>query len=416
MIFLYRLLTIIVLIISPIIIILRLIKKKEHLSRYKEKFCFFSKKRKNGSLVWFHGSSVGEILSIIPIVEKLEKNNKINNILITSSTLSSSYVLSKLKFKKTIHQFFPIDTNYFSKKFLRYWQPSVAIFIESEIWPNMISNSKNKSIPLVLLNGRITKKSFKRWMKIPITAKKIFGSFDIVLPQNNETKSYLKLLGSKNIKLIGNLKFCDTKSVEKILIDKKLKKNFDLRKVWCAASTHKSEETICAIVHQKLKEKYKKILTIIIPRHVHRVDEIKNELKSLDLKIQLHSKNTKLNQNTDIYIVDTYGDTKKFFKNCKTVFLGGSLIEHGGQNPIEAARLGCKIIHGPHIDNFREVYKLLNKNKISYKIKDENQLFKLIDYSLIKKINSYKSIEKLDNIGIKILNQTYNELKKTIRF
>ena len=163
MLFVYRLLINIVTVFSPIIILIRLIKKKEHPIRFKEKLCFFSKPKKIGKLVWFHGASVGEILSVIPLIEKLEKNKEITQILVTSNTLSSSKILTNLKFKKTLHQFFPIDSNYHSKKFINYWKPEIAIFIDSEVWPNMIMNLKKKSVPLVLLNARITKKSFKRW-------------------------------------------------------------------------------------------------------------------------------------------------------------------------------------------------------------------------------------------------------------
>ena len=161
MLLIYRILINLITLISPIIILIRLLKKKEHPIRFKEKFCFFSKKRGQGKLIWFHGASVGEILSIIPLIEKLEKNKNINKILITSSTLSSSNIFLKFKFKKTIHQFFPIDSNFYTKKFIEYWKPSLAIFIESEIWPNIILNLKNRSIPLILLNARISKKSYK---------------------------------------------------------------------------------------------------------------------------------------------------------------------------------------------------------------------------------------------------------------
>ncbi len=162
MLLIYNLLIYIVIILSPFIILFRLIKGKEDLYRFKEKFCFFTKKRGKGNLIWFHGSSVGEILSIIPLIEKLEKKKSIDKILVTSSTLSSSKVLSKFKLKKTIHQFFPIDSNTLTIKFLNYWNPSIAIFIESEIWPNMIVNIKKKSLPLILLNARITKKTYNK--------------------------------------------------------------------------------------------------------------------------------------------------------------------------------------------------------------------------------------------------------------
>ena len=209
MLFFYRLVANFIFIISPIIIIYRIFKKKEDPKRFLEKIGKFDKKNTNNDLLWFHGSSVGEILSIIPLIEKLEKNKNVKKILVTSSTLSSSSVLQKLKLKKTIHQFFPIDTNFLSEKFLNYWKPSIAIFIESEIWPNMILNIKKKSIPLLLLNARITKKSFNKWNSISSLSKNLFGNFDVTFPQNNETKKYLKILGAKKIKMIGNLKFSE---------------------------------------------------------------------------------------------------------------------------------------------------------------------------------------------------------------
>ena len=407
---LYRLLINLVLLISPLIIILRLIKKKEHPIRFKEKFCFFPIKRGNGKLVWFHGSSVGEILSIIPLVEKLEKNKSIKKILITSSTLSSSKVLTKFKLKKTVHQFFPIDANFLTKKFLDYWNPAIAIFVESEIWPNMLVNVKKKSIPLVLLNARITKKSYKKWKMISLLSKFLFESFDISFPQNHETKKYLNSLGVKKIKFLGNLKFSESKTQKNSALNKNIEKIFKSRKIWCAVSTHNGEEKICAEAHQKLKKKYKNLLTIIIPRHVHRVNDIYKEIIDMELKVQIHSKKSKIKKDTDIYLVDTYGETKSFFKICNIVFLGGSIVNHGGQNPLEPARLGCKILHGPNIQNFTEVYRLLNKENLSFKFYNTNQLAKSVDQSLNINMNFSKKIAKLKKIGSKILHHTSTEI------
>ena len=174
MISIYRLLINLIIIFSPLIILIRLIKKKEDLKRYKEKFAFFSKKRTKGNLVWFHGASVGELMSVIPLIEKLEKNRNIKQILVTTSTLSSSKIFNKFKLIKTVHQFFPVDTNYLSKKFLKYWKPNLAIFIDSEIWPNMLTNLKKNSINHILLNARITKKSFKRWCLLGSFSKDLF--------------------------------------------------------------------------------------------------------------------------------------------------------------------------------------------------------------------------------------------------
>jgi len=415
MIFFYRTIINLIIILSPLIILIRLLKKKEHPIRFKEKFCFFSKKRGPGKLIWFHGASVGEILSIIPLIEKLEKNKNINKILITSSTLSSSNIFLKFKFKKTIHQFFPIDSNFFTKKFLNHWKPSLAVFIESEIWPNIILNLKNRNIPLVLLNARITKKTYKKWKKISFFSKSIFNKFDICLSQNDETKNYLKKLGAENIKKIGNLKFSETnlKNINKI--NKNVQKFFDSKKIlFGAISTHQNEEIFCTKIHADLKKKYKNGITIIIPRHIHRTSEIKEEIEKTGLKIHLHSSNKKINNKTDIYLVDTFGETKLFLKICKIVFLGGSLIQHGGQNPLEAARLGCKVIHGPNISNFLEVYTLLSKNNISSRIKTINQAKSIIKKNLSNKSNSKKIIKKLNSIGNEVLFKNQKEINKYI--
>ena len=235
MIFIYRFFINIIFIFSPLIILIRLLKKKEDLKRFQEKFCFFSKKKTKDNLIWIHVASVGELMSTIPLIHKLEREKKIHQILVTSTTVSSANIFSKLKFKKTIHQYFPIDTNYFTQKFLNYWKPKLVIFIESEIWPNMLINLRKKSINHILLNARITNRTFKKWDKINFFSKELFKSFSAVYPQNLETKKYLKILGCNKIKTLGNLKF--TTSHENIddAIDKEVSKK---KIMWCASSTH----------------------------------------------------------------------------------------------------------------------------------------------------------------------------------
>jgi len=409
MLFIYRIIINLIILIFPIIIIIRLFKKKEDPLRFKEKICFFSKKRSKGKLIWFHGASVGEILSVIPLIEKLENNNEISQILLTSNTLSSSKIISNLQLKKTIHQFFPVDTNYHTQKFLSYWKPSIAIFIDSEIWPNMIINIKKRSIPLVLLNARITKKSFNKWKFFNTTAKKIFEKFDLCLASSKESKKHLKLLGVKKLKFIGNLKFSQTEKRTDFL-NWNLKKKFSSKRIWCASSTHDTEEKLCALAHKRLKIKHKNLLTIIIPRHINRVHSIIEEAEKLNLKVHTHDSKNKINKNTDIYLVNSYGKTKSFFKICKTVFLGGSLIKHGGQNPLEAARYGCKILHGPNVSNFREIYSLLNKYNLSNKVNNLNEIIKNVDKLFNNKTNSKKIKNKINILGNKILNSTLKEV------
>jgi 3-deoxy-D-manno-octulosonic-acid transferase len=409
MFFLYRIFINVILIFSPLIILVRLLKKKEDTTRYKEKFSFFSKKKYKGKLIWFHGASVGEILSVVPLIQKLEKNKKISQILVTSNTLSSSKILNNLNLKKTVHQFFPIDHSYFVNKFLNYWSPSLAIFIDSEVWPTMFCSIKNKSISLILLNARINKKSFKKWAKLGLTAKALFNKFDLCLSSSNESKKHLRLLGAKNIKYIGNLKFTES-AINKKNLNKNLKKFFLSKKIWCASSTHNKEELICANVHKKLKMKHKNLLTILIPRHVDRTIEIMNQVKKLNLKIHLHDPVKKVDKDVDIYLVNSFGQTESFFKICKTVFLGGSIIKHGGQNPLEAVRLGCKVLHGPHVWNFDEIYKLLKKHKVSNKVTTSNKLTYEVNKMLNNKSNNRSLELKIKNLGNKILISTLNEI------
>ena len=409
MLFVYRTIINLITIISPLIIFFRLLKKKEDPLRFKEKFCFFSKKRIKGKLIWFHGASVGEILSVIPLVEKLEKNKQINQILITSNTLSSSKILDTFKLKKTIHQFFPVDSSYLTKKFLVYWKPSISIFIDSEVWPNMITNIKKESIPLILINARITKKSFNRWKKFSSISENLFKKFDLCLSSSLESRRYLKLLGAKNIKYIGNLKFSQTEN-NKDSLRHDFKKKILSKKVWCASSTHDAEEKLCGMAHVKLKKKYKNLLTIIIPRHISRSNQISKQLRELNLKIHFHDSKNQISKNTDIYLVNSYGKTKSFFKVCKTVFLGGSLIKHGGQNPLEAARYGCKVLHGPNVSNFKEIYSLLDKYNVSIKVNNLNQMIYNIDRSFKIKNNSKNLESKIKNLGNKILYLSLKEV------
>ena len=405
----YKILINITFLLSPIIMFIRLIKGKEDIKRFQEKLGFFKKQKKVGKLIWFHGASVGEIQSIIPLIERLEKDRKINQILITSNTLSSSIIINKLNLRKTIHQFFPIDCNFISSKFLDYWKPSKVFFVDSEIWPNTINNLFRKNIPIILLNGRITKKTFNRWMKFSNFSKFVFSKFNFCLSANKESKKFLKKLGANNVKFFGNLKFSQSEN-QNVEVDKNLKKFLLKRNSWCASSTHYDEEKFCGLAHIKLKKKYKNLLTIIIPRHVDRVDQIKADLNKLNLNVHLDHPKNKIKPDTDIYLVNSYGKTKSIFKICKNVFLGGSLINHGGQNPLEAARYGCCVFHGPHISNFKEIYEHLQKKKISFKIKNQKHLTNLLQKRLDKKNFSKKSMKNLSLEGIKILNKIFNEI------
>ena len=398
--FFYRIITNITIIIIPIIIFFRILKGKEDANRIGEKFCIYSKKKINRK-IWIHAASVGELMSIVPIIEKLEKNEKIKNILVSTSTTSSAKIFKKLKFKKTVHVYFPLDNNFIVKKFIKYWQPKLAIFVDSEIWPNMFENLNLNNIPIIIMNARITKRSFNRWQIFPNFAKEVFGKISLALPQNLETFNFLKLLKVKNVKIAGNLKYYGKKHIRDNFSEL-LKNKFKNFKVWCAASTHKNEEILVGKLHKKLRRREKKLITIIIPRHVYRADEIIDALDNLGLKSVKHSSNQKLKKDTDIYIVDSYGETSNFYNLTNIAFVGGSIIKHGGQNPLEPARLGNYIINGPNVKNFKEIYAFLKKMRMSSSTSNILNMEKIILKKLRSK-NNNKNINKIIKIGNDVL-------------
>ena len=409
MIFFYRILINFIFILSPFIIFIRLLKNKEDLKRFTEKIGFFKDYKSKRKLIWFHGASVGEFQSIVPLLEKLEKSKKIDKILITSNTLSSSKIISKVKLKKVIHQFFPIDTNFLTEKFINHWKPSVALFIDSEIWPNTLLNLNKNKIPTVLINARITKKSYNKWIKVKNFSKLIFNNINLCLCSNKETVGFLKKLGAKNIRYFGNLKYSQTEN-ENIEISNQTSKFISKKTAWCASSTHNSEEKFVGIVHNKLKKKYKNLLSVIIPRHIDRKHQIKDELIKLGLKVHMHEPTSKIDIDTDVYLVNSFGKTKSFYSIIKNVFLGGSLIKHGGQNPLEAVRYNCNILHGPNVSNFSEVYRFLEKQKISKKIYNYNQAANILEKLLNAKKSKINIKNKVKLIGEQILKKNIYEI------
>ena len=401
---------VIIIILSPVIVFYRILKKKENPKRFLEKFGFFKKKRVNGKLIWFHCSSVGELLSIVPLIEKFEKDKNIKSILISTSTLSSSKIFKKFKFKKTIHQFYPIDNPLIVNKFLCYWKPTAAFFVESEIWPEMLRDLKRKKIKTFLLNARISKNSFHKWKYFKDFGISVFGVFDYIFPQNKETFNYLRHFKVKKMKILGNLKFSEPKRIN----NKSIKINFLNRKILCAASTHNNEEELISRIHLDLKSKINKLLTVIIPRHIERSREIIETLNSKNLRYVCHSESKKIKKNTDVYLVDTYGESKSFYSLSKVVFLGGSFVPRGGQNPLEPIRYGCYITHGKHTFNFTEIYNLLKRKKLSFEAKNFSQLKKIILKLFMRKFENKRELNKFKKVGSKILNKYFTTLKGLI--
>mgnify|MGYP001266518951 CR=1 FL=1 len=408
MFFLYRVFSNLIYPFLFIFIYLRIISKKEDPTRYKEKILishFSVKRNPNKKLIWFHAASIGELKSVLPIIKDL--NNKNNNLefLITTITLSSSNLAKEelKKFNNVQHRFFPFDVNFLIKKFLYLWKPSVILLVDSEIWPNLIVESKKKNIQIGLINARITTKSFNRWMIFQKTARKIFSLFDICLSSNSQTKEYLFLLNAKNIHFKGNIKLIrkvDTSENENV-------NNHFLAntRFWLAASTHEPEENLCLKTHLILKEKFKNVVTIIAPRHINRVNKIKSLADSFNLDSQILNKNEKIIDNKEIIIINTFGELQNYYKFAKCVFIGKSSIKSfknvGGQNPIDAAYLNCKIYHGPYVYNFQEIYETLAQNNISIEIKSYYELAKY----LIKDLEDAKKEDIEISSSIKKLSQ-----------
>ena len=387
----------------------RIIKKKESPIRFKEKLGITNIQRHDGYLIWFHCASIGELKSIFPIIDHYVKKNKI---LLTTSTLSSSEIFYK-KYsnnKNIIHQFAPIDSPQIVKRFFLKWKPNIIFFTDSELWPNQIFYAKNNNIPIILLNGRISKKSFSKWKLFRVTMHEILKSFKLILCNSNQSKDYFHYFKTNNIETIGNLKFIisenlHSKNEENISLDKRI--------IFIALSTHNTEEELCIKSHISLKLKFPKLLTLIIPRHINRISKVETIAKKFNLKFLTQSSLSDIKDDTDIIIINSYGNTQKFLKLSKYVFIGGSIINHGGQNPIEVAYNNSYIFHGPHVHNFTEIYNFLNKENISFEVKSENELI----YQLENKISANQSInikEEIIKIGDEILSSTIKKLDEYI--
>ena len=423
MLFVYRYLTFLLFPVFVILIYFRSFINKEDPLRFKEKIfssTFKSNRNNKNKLFWFHTASIGEFLSVLPLIEKINNSNKNIDFLVTSVTLSSSKMLEKQlnQYSNITHRFFPLDTESLSKNFLNVWKPDLIFFVDSEIWPNFLFKIKEKKIPLVLINARITKKTLNRWKIFPNFAREVFNNFDLCLTASEESENNLKQLQVKNLIYIGNLKFT-AKNSEKNLNESN-KKILDNFKVWCAASTHEGEELIALKTHVDIKKTYNNILTIIIPRHINRVSYIKNLASSFDLNSQILNDSDIIQTDTEILIINSFGVLSKYFSYCKNIFIGKSFIKKlqlvGGQNPIEAAKLGCKVFHGPYVYNFQEIYSLLKSYGISEQVNDEKKLSKIIieNFKNPKKINE-QQIDLLNIYGERILKQTTAELSKLIK-
>ena len=420
MILLYRVLTTLIYPLLLIYIFIRKLKKKEDPIRYKEKIFIshFNIVRKETKLIWFHAASIGEFKSIIPIIEELNTSHNYQFLISTTTLSSSNLAKEELKrFDNVQHRFFPFDVSFLINKFLLLWKPDMIFLVDSEIWPNLIFKANQLKIPMILINARLTYKTFKKWMMFPKSAKKIFSLFNLCLASNTETKNFLEKLNARNIYLNGNIKFINKINEQGL---ENLNENILINnRFWLAASTHEGEEILCLKTHLKLKEKYKKIITIIAPRHIVRVQRIGELCKKYKLDFQILDKGETIFKNKEIIIINSFGVLQNYFKFAKSVFIGKSIIKKlendSGQNPIDAAKMGCKIYHGPYVYNFKEIYKILEENNISKEINDYTELSRYLieDLNIVQKEDKEISYT-INNLSQKILKSTMKNINYII--
>ncbi len=346
---------------------------KEDPVRFPERLGVPGLPRPPGFLVWIHGASVGETLSAIPLIERLKADHGVN-VLLTSGTVTSAKLAAERLPPGVIHQYVPVDRLAYVRKFLGHWQPNLALWLESEFWPNILTETAKAKTPLILVNGRISDKSLVGWKKIPRFIAAVLGNFDLCLGQSLEEVRRLLLLGAKRAECVGNIKFAAPPLPADEMELARMQAMIGARPLWLAASTHPGEEIIVGEVHQTLKAQFPDLLTISVPRHPNRLAEVEGVYKNQNLSVAVRSRNETIIPTTDVYIADTMGEMGLFFRLAEIVFMGKSLIPLGGQNPLEPARLGCAIIQGPHVGNFREISAQLLELDAAEAVNDGNGL------------------------------------------
>ena len=328
---------------------------KEDPARMAERFGVASTPRPEGPLVWIHAASVGESLSMLSVIERLQAERPAVTILMTTGTVSSARMLTDLLPAAVIHQFVPVDRVAWVRRFLDHWRPDLALWVESEFWPNLLVEAHARNVPMVLVNARMSARSYRGWERFSGVIANLLKRFDLCMAQSEETADRLLALGAAHVDCPGNLKFaaaplpCDSAELAKISAE------IGDRPVWLAASTHPGEEELIADAHDRLAERRPDLLTVIVPRHAGRGPSIAEMLGARGRRAALRVPAGDIAGDTSFYIANSMGELGLFFRLCRIVFIGGSLVPHGGQNPLEPARLGCAVLHGPHMENFPQI-------------------------------------------------------------
>jgi 3-deoxy-D-manno-octulosonic-acid transferase len=350
----YRLVLTLLSPVVPLFFRSRVREGKEDPDRLTERYGHPGRDRPKGDLVWAHGASIGETLSLIPIVERLVRRGL--PVLVTSGTRTSAEIMARRLPPGALHQYLPLDAPPFIRRFLNHWRPHLVLFAESEVWPTIITELERRRIPLILVNGRLSLRSFKRWGKMPKIGRALMSRFALCLAQSDGDAERLAMVGAPVSGVAGNIKFDLEPPPAPPAAVEALSAELAGRTVWLAASTHPGEDELIVAAHQALKARLPRLLTIIAPRHPKRGEEIAALAEEAELDVNCRSRGGRAGAARDIHVADTVGELGLFYRVVPLVFMGGSLVPHGGQNPIEPARLGTAILHGPHVHNFDEVY------------------------------------------------------------
>jgi 3-deoxy-D-manno-octulosonic-acid transferase len=357
---------------APRLLAHRLDRGKEHPTRLAERRGEPSQPRPHGPLIWLHAASVGEMLAVVPLIERIRGQDFA--VLVTSGTVTSASLADRRLPEGTIHQFVPLDSPHFVRQFLDHWQPDIGLFVESDLWPNLILGCAERKIPLILVNGRMSERSFGRWRLIPGAIDALLGRFDLCLAQSPANAQRYSRLGAPRVSSTGNLKL----DVPAPPVDRPTLHRFNaligLRTVVAAASTHPGEESTIIAAHRQLRAKFPTLLTVIAPRHPGRGPGIAEIASVAGLSVALRSRGDLPKRDVDIYIADTLGELGLVYRIAPIVFMGGSLAAHGGQNPIEPIRLGAAVLHGPDVWNFAELYGALDEAHGAELVADEEAL------------------------------------------
>ena len=356
----------------PFVLMDRTRRNKEDRNRLGERKGEASRVRPSGPLIWVHGASVGECLSLLPLIEELVRRDV--SVLVTSGTVTSANVLARRLPEGATHQYIPLDLSLYARRFMDHWRPDLIIFAESEIWPNLLTEAAERSIPIVQVNARLSDRSFRRWRGLPSLAKFLFSRFDLCLAQTQQDAERLVKLGASRVTVTGNLKFDAMPPPAAPLMVSGIEAMIGARPVWLAASTHAGEEVMIIEAHRMIVEQFPDLLTIIAPRHPERGREIASLVARAGLSASQRSLGLLPDSATDIYIADTIGELGLFYRVAPLVFLGGSLVPHGGQNPIEPAKLGAALLHGPHVHNFEQVYAAIDAAQGATLVRDNEEL------------------------------------------